>query len=152
MYILLTEDNYLSRELKRCLERDDASCVLASDTSDALEIIRSNMMSDNTFDLIFIFDILPGSAGNNLVPEVRSLETAYAVPSGRNSVIVLISSEPDCDGQSSTLRQGCDYCLSLPVDTLELVMILEITASRKSEAVPPENSSFGMQVTNQLIF
>ena len=79
MKILFADDNYLSREIAKSLEKESESYTIASNGKKALSAIDQGINNGDHFDLIFLFDILKGMEGATTLKEIRELEEKHRV-------------------------------------------------------------------------
>ncbi|MCG8336885.1 MAG: response regulator [Proteobacteria bacterium] len=136
MKILFADDNYLSREIAKSLEKENESYTIASNGKKALSAIDQGINNGDHFDLIFLFDILKGMEGATTLKEIRELEEKHRVSLTESSVITMFTTHNEESFFLSTLYADCDYFLQLPVNRLKLAMIMETTKNDMALKLP----------------
>lgn len=124
---MLADNNGLSREIGKNFLEEEGRYYIASDSAIALAEIRENIEKKTPYDLIFLFDILPGMKGTEVLGKIRAMEKKDGILLSDASIIVMLTTRSEEIALISNFHNDCDYYLKLPVDRLKLAMILETT-------------------------
>lgn len=132
MRILLVNYSKISNALRNYLLEDNIDCDLALDSDLALAKIKKSIKNSIPYHLIFLFDLLPGSNILNTLARIKALEKKGQILR-QASVIVVITDQDYTADHWSEIKESCDFCLRLPLNTLKLAMILEATQNKHWE-------------------
>jgi len=132
--ILVTEDNIINQKLiKRILEEHGITVDLANNGLESLEKRRKN-----NYDLLFMDIQMPVMDGVEATHEIRDYEKDEEVP---HVPIVALTAYSLKGDRERFLGEGMDEYITKPIETTELLYILNKFLSNKAKTVSAEGKS-----------
>ena len=132
--VLVTEDNIINQKLiKRILEEHDITVDVANNGLECFEKRRNN-----SYDLLFMDIQMPVMDGIEATHEILDYEEDEKVP---HIPIVALTANALKGDRERFLEEGMDEYISKPIETSELLYILNKFLSDKARTVPAEEKS-----------
>ncbi len=130
-HILVTEDNIINQKLiKRILEEHGITVDLANNGLESFEKRRNN-----SYDLLFMDIQMPVMDGIEATHEILDYEEDEEVP---HVPIVALTANALKGDRERFLNEGMDEYITKPIETSELLYVLNKFLSKKSRIVPKD--------------
>jgi CheY-like chemotaxis protein/galactitol-specific phosphotransferase system IIB component len=132
--VLVTEDNIINQKLiKRILEEHDITVDVANNGLECFEKRRNN-----SYDLLFMDIQMPVMDGIEATHEILDYEEDEKVP---HIPIVALTANALKGDRERFLGEGMDEYITKPIETSELLYILNKFLSHKARTAPVEEKS-----------
>ena len=125
MKSLVVEDDFTNRLFLQTFLLRYGECHMAVNGKEALEAVRLAFEGGYPYDLICMDIMMPEMDGQEAVERVRLLEEARGVLSTSGVKIVMTTAVTEMKEVFRSFRALCDAYLVKPIDTAELVGLLQ---------------------------
>ncbi len=125
MRILIVEDEFISRALLMEMLAAHGLCHVAVDGREAIDVIEQAMRSGKPYDLVCLDIMMPEVDGQEVLAEIRKLETQYAL-TGRNATkVIMTTALADSENIMKAFSEGlCEAYLTKPINRSKLLATL----------------------------
>ncbi len=125
MKILITEDDFVCRQVlhRQMIEYGDVD--IASDGQEAVDAVKAAIRDRRPYDLIFLDIQMPTMDGQQALKTIRQAETDGGVAPGRGSRIVMTTVLSDKGNILSAFREQAEGYLVKPFTHQQLVKLLQ---------------------------
>lgn len=97
MKTLIVEDTLINQEFLKMIMEQWGDCTVAESGEEALELVKSGLKSDESFDLIFMDIMLPGIDGLQTMERIRAMEK----DTQSSTAQIIVTTALDDDGNAS---------------------------------------------------
>ncbi len=119
--VLLVEDDFASRLLLQSFLSRYGECHIAVNGREAVEAVRSAMLSGQNYDLICMDIMMPEMDGREAVRQVRALEEAQGILFAHGVKIIMTTAIDDFKEVILCFKELCDAYLVKPIDLAQLL-------------------------------
>lgn len=116
MKCLVVDDEFVPRMLLQRILQAHGSCEAASNALEALAAVRLALEQKLPYSLICLDIEMPDDSGQNVLKEIRRLESEFAVPGEIVSKILMASGHSDAEQVRAAFFNGSDGFLVKPVN------------------------------------
>lgn len=121
MKILVAEDDLTSRVLMREILAPYGEVHLVPTGPEALVYVRHELGQGAPYDLICLDIMMPEMDGQEVLKEIRELESAAGYPLGRGARVIMTTALSDKTNIMQAFREACDAYLVKPIDGAKLL-------------------------------
>jgi two-component system chemotaxis response regulator CheY len=126
--ILVVDDNAANRELLVETFRDTASCDVAVNGREAMDVYRQNVSDGRMYDIILLDLAMPEVDGIEFLKFVRAIESEAGVVPGEGVPVIIVTAF--VGSFMKAFNGGCDDYVLKPVDPLALLQKVRLKLSR----------------------
>lgn len=121
MRILITDDDFISRNILHAILLPYGRCRLAADGKATVEAFSLAHEEREPYDLMCIDVQMPEMDGQETLKRIRALETEMAMPEGRKVKAIMVTSSRDVKDVITAKESRCDAYLVKPVERERLL-------------------------------
>ncbi len=121
MKILITDDDFISRNVLHAILLPYGRCDIAADGQAALDAFMLAHDEGKPYDLICVDVQMPGMDGHETLKRIRALETEMALPEDKRVKAIMVSASRDVKNVIAAKESGCEAYLVKPVEKERLL-------------------------------
>ena len=125
MRILIIDDDNISRIKLRVILSLEGTCDMVDNGTDAIELFKKAWNDWNPYDLITLDIQMPDMSGEDVLFEIRDIESIKKVPDDKKVKIAMVTSSSSPDSVANCISAGCDSFIIKPFDKIKIRNILE---------------------------
>lgn len=133
MRALIAEDDFINRRVMQLFLAGYGKCDVADNGKTAVTMFRDAMDNRKPYNLVCLDDGILDADGQDVLKEIRRIETERSVFGRDGSKVVVISSDVGKDSILRAFRNQCDAFMVKPFKKRELIRFLN-----ESGLIPPE--------------
>jgi len=134
MRSLVVEDDLTSRRVLQRFMSDYGPCEVAVTGTEALQAFRKSVEEKQRFDVICLDIRLPEMDGQEVLKEIRRLESEKGILGLDGAKVIMTTALKDSQNVIPAFRSQCDAYLVKPFDRQKLTHELETLGLLKSGA------------------
>lgn len=125
MKILVTEDDFCSRELLKEIMSSYGTVYLANNGREGVDAFMHNLTSTEPFDLICLDIMMPVMDGQEALKEIRRIEREKGI-AGTDAVKIIMTTalSDSINIMQALMNGGCDAYINKPISADEIKNIL----------------------------
>jgi len=121
LHMLVVEDEAISRKVMVSFLTPLGSCDTAETGKAAVDAFRRSIETGKRYDLITLDIKLPEMNGDEVLQEIRRIETDSGTQPGDGVRIIMTTVMDDPKGIMDTFKNQCDAYIIKPVDKTKLI-------------------------------
>jgi two-component system chemotaxis response regulator CheY len=115
MRVLIVEDDFAARKLLQTYLRDHADCDVAADGDEAVQAFRLAIAAGEPYDLICLDIMLPKKSGQDVLKEVRGIESEEGIKGKDGVKIFMTSALSDAKNIMEAFKYQCEAYIPKPI-------------------------------------
>lgn len=116
MKSLVVEDEFVARRILQHFLSTHGECDVAANGREALEAFASALNEHRPYDLVCLDLMLPEIDGQEVLREIRELESTHGVAIGEGAKVIMTTSLNDRRNVINAFKSGCESYLVKPID------------------------------------
>ena len=125
MRILIVDDDISTRQLLHAILMNYATCDLAVDGKEAVDLVKKSIEEEKIYDVVFLDIMMPELNGHETLLEIRQLEDANNIHIGNGSKVVMQTCLDDKENILSSFREGCEYYIMKPYNKHKIIELMK---------------------------
>jgi len=125
MKCLITEDDFVSRELLRAYLKSYAECHTACDGRQAVDMFTAALDAEDPYDLICMDIMMPDMSGRDAVKAIRQIEAEQGIGGLDGVKIIMTTALDDSQDILGSFREGCEAYVVKPIHKGKLLNEIE---------------------------
>ena len=121
MKMLIVEDDFTSRLLMQELLKGFGMPHVAVDGQEAVEAVRTALVTGQQYNLICLDIMMPGMDGQETLRKIREMETARGIFSSDGAKIIMTTALEDMHNKVNAFSGLCDAYLTKPIHKEQLL-------------------------------
>ncbi len=125
MRILIAEDDFISRTIMKKYLTQYGECDVAIDGEEAVALFRLAMDEGRPYGLITLDIMMPKMDGQNVLKEIRSMESDNKIYGGDGVKVIMTTALSDKKNVLSAFKSQCEAYLIKPIDKNKIITELK---------------------------
>lgn len=125
MKSLVVDDEFVPRTVLQRILQAHGPCDAAINAVEALAAVRQAIQQKNPYNLVCLDIEMPDDSGQNVLKEIRRLETDFQVPSELATKVLMASGHSEIEQVKTAFHNGSDGFLVKPIDPERLLKKLK---------------------------
>lgn len=121
MKTLIVEDNPVNSLFVQKILSVMCECDIASNGHDAIQYFSDAIDENKPYNIVCLDIVMPGADGQEVLKEIRRLETDKGIKSSDEAKVIMLTSVDDPDIIKDTIEQGASDYLVKPILKDELL-------------------------------
>lgn len=115
MNILVTEDDFVCRNILAKYLSDLGNIDIAVDGAEAITAVETSLKSDHPYQLICLDIMMPQINGQKALAKIRQLESEYNVPIDNAAIIIMTTALSDIKNVMNAYSELADGYVVKPI-------------------------------------
>jgi len=124
MKTLVIEDDFVTSQVMKEILLSFGDCDIATDGTIGLDYFNEALINNNPYDLIFLDIMMPGLTGQEVLKQIRDIESGKKILGLDQTNIIMSTALDDISNIKKAFKSQAEGYIVKPIDKDKIIKIL----------------------------